>query len=102
MYTCVLMITTLFQQGGPPPTDVTAEQTGLHSVSVTWTAPSDPPTGYRVETTGIPTVTVTGTSHTFSVNNRSGAYNIQVRSLYQNFTSEAAAVSITVRGMYVC
>ena len=93
--------------GGAPPTDVTAEQTGVSTVLVMWTAPSPPPTdGYQIQITGesnTTTVNVAGTSHTFSVNNQYGVYSIQVRSLSQHFQSNEAApdpVEITVRGMY--
>ena len=96
--------------GGAPPTDVTAEQTGVSTVLVMWTAPSPPPTdGYQVHikresTTTTTTVNVAGTSHTFSVNSQYGVYSIQVRSLSQHFQSNEAApapVEITVRGGYV-
>ena len=64
--------------GGAPPTDVTAEQTGVSTVLVMWTAPSPPPTdGYQVQITR---GSVAGTSHTFSVNNQYGMYSIHVRS----------------------
>ena len=90
--------------GGAPPTDVTAEQTGVSTVLVMRTAPSPPPTdGYQVQITRgstTTTVNVAGTSHTFSVNNQYGVYSIQVRSLSQHFQSNeaAASVEITVRG----
>ena len=92
--------------GGAPPTDVTAEQTGVSTVSVMWTAPSPPPTdGYQVQITRgsiTTTVNVAGTSHTFSVNNEYGVYSIQVRSPPSpHFQSNEAApqpVEITVRG----
>ena len=98
--------------GGAPPTDVTAEQTGVSTVLVMWTAPSPPPTdnayGYQVQITKgsiITTVDVAGTSHTFSVNNQYGVYGIQVRSPPSpHFQSNEAApepVEITVRGKYV-
>ena len=92
--------------GGAPPTDVTAEQTGVSTVLVMWTAPSPPPTdGYQVQITrGSTTTTVNaaGTSHTFSVNNQYGVYSIQVRSPPSpHFQSNEVApepVEITVRG----
>ena len=94
-------------EGGAPPTDVTAEQTGVSTVLVMWTAPSLPPTdGYQVQIRGSTTTTVhvTGTSHTFSVNNQYGVYSIQVRSPPSpHFQSNEAApepVEITVRGKH--
>ena len=92
--------------GGAPPSDVTAEQTGVSTVLVTWTAPSPPPDGYQVQITRgttTTTVNVAGTSHTFSVNNQYGVYSIQVRSPPStHFQSNEAApepVEITVRGI---
>ena len=96
--------------GGAPPTDITAEQTGMSTVLVMWTAPSPPPTdGYQVHMTRgstTTTVNVAGTSHTFSVNNQYGVYSIQVRSFspHVHFQSNEAApepVEITVRGKVV-
>ena len=86
---------------------MTAEQTGVSTVLVIWTAPSPPPTnGYQVQITRgstTTTVNVAGTSHTFSVNNQYGMYSIQVRSPPSpHFQSNEAApepVEITVRGI---
>ena len=96
-----------YHAGGAPPTDVTAEQTGVSTVLVMWTAPSPPPTdGYQVQITrGSTTTTVTaaGASHTFSVDNQYGVYSIQVRSLSPHFQSNEATpapVEVTVRGKH--
>ena len=93
--------------GGAPPTDVIAEQTGVSTVLVMWTAHSPPPIdGYQVQITRgstTTTVNVAGTSHTFSVNNQYGVYSIQVTSQSQHFQSNEAApepVEITVRGKH--
>ena len=90
--------------GGTPPTNVSAERTGLSQVLVMWTAPSSPPTdGYKVQITRgstTTTVKVAGTSHTISVNNTYGVYSIQVRSLSRPLPSEATEpVEVTVRGI---
>ena len=91
-------------KGNTPPTDVTAEQTGLNTVLVMWTAPSPPPAdGYQVQITRGSTTTivnVAGTSHTFAVNNHYGVYSIQVRSLSQHFQTnrEAEPIYYTIRG----
>ena len=94
--------------GGAPPSDVTAELTGVSTVLVMWTAPSPPPTdGYQVQITRgsiTTTVNVAGTSYTFSANNQYGVYSIQVRSLSPHFQSNEAApdpVEITVRGKHM-
>ena len=67
----------------------------MNTVLVIWTAPSPPPTdGYQVQITRgstTTTVNVAGTSHTFSVNNQSGVYSTQVRSLSPHFQSNEAA-----------
>ena len=70
--------------GGAPPTNVTAEQTGVSTVLVMWTAPSPPPTdGYQVQTTRgstTTTVNVAGTSYTQS-SLQHGVYSFQLNSL---------------------
>ena len=81
---------------------MTAEQTGVSTVLVMWTAPSPPPTdGYQVQITrGSTTITVnvTGTSHT-ETSLQHGVYSFKVKSLTQHFPSEATdPVLITVRG----
>ena len=88
--------------GGAPPTDVTAEQTGVSTVLVMWTAPSPPPTdGYQVQITRgstTTTVNVAETSYTASPLQH-GVYSIRVKSFTQHFPSEATEpVEITVRG----
>ena len=89
--------------GGAPPTDVTAEQTGLNTAFVMWTAPLAPPTdGYQVQITRgstTTTVNVIGTSTTFSINSQYGVYSIQVISLFRPLPSEATEpVEVTVIG----
>ena len=92
--------------GGAPPTDVTAEQTGLNTVFVMWTASSPPPAaadGYQVQITRgstTTTVNVRGTSHTISVNNQYGVYSIQVIALSRPLPSDATEpVEVTVIGI---
>ena len=90
--------------GGAPPTDVTAEQTGVSTVLVMWTAPSPPPTdGYQVQITRgstTTTVNVAGTSYSKS-SVQHGVYSFRVNSLTQHFPSEATEpVQITVKGKY--
>ena len=92
-----------FTTAAPPPTDVTAKQTGLSQVLVMWTAPSSSPTdGYQVQITRgstTTTVNVIGTSYTISVNNQYGVYSIQVIALSRPVPSDATEpVEITVRG----
>ena len=83
---------------------MTAEQTGVSTVLVMWTAPSPPPTdGYQVQITRGSTTTnetVPGTSYTKS-SVQHGVYSIRVKSLTQHFPSEATEpVDITVAGSY--
>ena len=92
-----------FTTAGPPPTDVTVQQTGLSTVLIMWTAPSPTPTdGYHVLITRGSTTTtanVIGTTYTISVNNQYGVYSIQVIALSRPLPSEATeSVQITVRG----
>ena len=92
--------------GGAPPTDVTAEQTGMSTVLVMWTAPSPPPTdGYQVQITrgsNTTNVNVAGTSYTQS-SLEHGVFNFRVKSLTQHFPSKATEpVEITVRGIILC
>ena len=93
--------------GGAPPTDVTAEQTGVSTVSVMWTAPSPPPTdGYQVQITRGSTTTnetVLGTSYTKSSVQLGALYSFRVKSLTGHFPSEATEpVQITVRSKQPC
>ena len=88
---------------GPPPTNVTVQQTGLSQVFVMWTAPSLPPTdGYQVQITRgstTTTVNVAGTSTALSVNNQYGMYSIQVIALSRPLPSEATEpMEVTVIG----
>ena len=87
---------------------MTAEQTGVSTVLVMWTAPSSPPTGgYQVQITRGSTTTtvyVTGTSYT-NTSLQHGVYSIQVKSHSRHFPSEVTEpVQITVRGIlwYCC
>ena len=97
----------LYHADGELPTDVTAEQTGVSTVLVMWTAPSPPPTdGYQVQitkgsTTTTETVPATSNSYTES-SLQHGVYSIRVKSLTQYFPGEATEpVEITVRGMFL-
>jgi hypothetical protein len=85
---------------GAPVTDLRAEQTGLTTVLVTWTAPSPAPSrpGYRVTvTTASISETTTGTSSTVTIPHP-GNYTIQVQHLSLHYPSEAVSVEVTVRG----
>ena len=80
---------------------MTAEQTGVSTVLVMWTAPSPPPTdGYQVQITRgstTTTVNVAVTSYTGSPLEH-GVYSFHVKSLARHFPSEATEpVEITVR-----
>ena len=83
---------------------MTAEQTGVSTVLVMWTAPSPPPTdGYQVQITRGSTTTTVNVSRTLnSYTNSSlhhGVYNFRVKSLARHFPSEITEpVEITVRG----
>ena len=87
---------------GAPPTDLSAEQTGLTEVLVSWTAPMAAPSGgYRitVDTTDISTgIDTTSSPHTITVP-QPGVHSIRVVGLSQHFPSETVGpVEVTVRG----
>ena len=90
--------------GDAPPTDVTAEQTGVSTVLVMWTAPSPPPTdGYQVQIIrGSTTTTVNVAETSYSKSSvEHGVYRFRVSSLTQHFPSEATEpVQVTVKGKY--
>ena len=90
--------------GGAPPTDVTAEQTGVSTVLVMWTAPSPPPTdGYQVQITRGSTTTTVTTAQTYFIKSslEHGVYTFRVKSITHQFPSEATEpVEIRVRGKH--
>ena len=92
--------------GGAPPTDVTAEQTGVSTVLVMWTAPSPPPTdGYQVQITRVSTTTTVNVAETSYMKSslQHGVYSFRVKSLTQHFPSEATEpVEIRVKGRHAC
>ena len=80
-----------------------AQQNGINSTLVSWTAPSPPPSmGYRITTdttdssTGID-VPSSATSRTISL--QPGVHSIRMRSLSQHYPSEIVGpVQVTVKG----
>ena len=88
--------------GATPPTNLMAEQNGIQSVLVSWTAPSRPPAmGYRV-TVGAEEISVDSLSTFVNLTGlQPGVYAVQVMSLSQHLPSEAVGpVEVTVRGEY--
>ncbi len=84
--------------GTEPPTNLMAEQNGLETVLLSWTAPSVVPSGYRiiVDPGGI-TVNTSSSSHNISL--QPGVYSIQVISLSPKLSIETVEpVNATVRG----
>ena len=69
---------------GESPTDPVAEQVGLTTVQVSWTAPSVPPSnGYRITTNpGSASANALASPHTITISTP-GVYTIQVMSLSQ-------------------
>ena len=84
-----------------PPSGVTAVQTGLTSITVTWTASSDA-TGYRIHYTtdsdsGSETVGDGSTeTHTLTGLVNGETYTISVTATSEHFFSEAVAADTTV------
>ena len=82
-------------------TDVTAEQTGLTTVQVTWTAPAGPPAMYQimVDATDV-NIDVSATESPYSLTTSElGVHSIQVLYTSQNFPNEQAMpVEVTLEG----
>ena len=87
--------------GTSPPSDVTAVQTGLTSITVTWTASSDA-TGYRIHYTSDSdsgNVTVSGretVTHTLTGLVNGESYVISVAATSDQLSSVAVAADATV------
>ena len=83
-------------------TNLTAEQTGLTTVQVTWTAPPDPPTGGYQITVAEAGIDVTGQESPYTFNTSElGVHTVQVMHMYtsQHFPNEeAVTVDVTVDG----
>ena len=81
-------------------TDLTAEQTGLTTVQVTWTAPPGPPAGGYQITVAEASIDVTGheSPYTFTPS-QLGVHTVQVMytSLYFD-PGQAVSVMVTVEG----
>ena len=72
--------------GGESPTDPAAEQVGLTTVQVSWTAPSVPPSnGYRITTNPSSASTNAQASPHIITISTPGVYDIQVMSLSQHY-----------------
>ena len=83
--------------GGLMVSNLVAEQIGLGSVRVGWTAPSSAPTGgYQIVTAGI-NITVTETTHVLTLS-QPGNHTVQVQPLSQHFPYLPESVQVTVRG----
>ena len=80
-------------------TDLTAEQTGLTTVQVTWTAPPGPPAGGYQITVVEASIDVTGqeSPYTFTTSEL-GVHTVQVTPSSQHFPGQAVSVMVTVEG----
>ena len=92
----------MYLAGAAPPTNLSAQQTGLTAVLVSWTAPMAAPSGgYRitVDSTDISTgIDTTSSPHTITVP-QPGVHSIRVVGLSQHLPSETVGpVEVTVRG----
>ena len=91
-----------FHLKGASPTNLSAQQTGLTAVLVSWTAPMAAPSGgYRITVDSTDTSTgidTTSSPHTITVP-QPGVHSIRVVGLSQHFPSETVGpVEVTVRG----
>ena len=79
-------------------TNLTAVQTGLTTVRVTWTAPPGPPAGGYQITVAEANLNVTGSPYTFGTSEL-GVHTVQVLYTSQHFPNEQAMpVMVTVEG----
>ena len=76
-----------------------AEQNGLTSVRVSWTAPSvSPSNGYRITTNpSSASINAAASPHTITISTP-GVYDIQVMSLSQHFPGIVELEGFTMRG----
>ena len=104
----ILLITCIgvFYCAGSVPTNLTAQQNGINSVLVSWTAPSPSPSmGYRIridstEFSADINVTSSATSRTISL--QPGVHNIRIRASSLHYPSDdVETVAVTVKGMYI-
>lgn len=88
--------------GGDVPTDLAAEQAGLDTVLVSWSAPPAPPSqGYRITAEpGSVSITAIFSPHTIRLG-QPGVYSIRVTSQSQHYPSEAVGpVQATLQGKH--
>ena len=80
-------------------TDLAAEQTGITTVQVTWTAPPGPPAGGYQITVDEAIIDVTGqeSPYTFTPSEL-GVHTVQVTPSSQHFPGQAVSVMVTVEG----
>ena len=81
-------------------TDLTAEQTGLTTVQVTWTAPPGPPAGGYQITVAEASIDVTDQKSPYTLpTSELGVHTVQVLYTSQHFPNEQAMpVVVTVEG----
>ena len=81
---------------------MTAKQTGLNTVLISWTAPPAPPAnGYKILVTGARNVNTTEhmTTRTIGTTDKLGVFIIRVMSRSQHLPSQASEpANVTVRG----
>ena len=78
-----------------------ASQSGFNTVEVSWIPPSPPPSqGYRITVYSLDTsldVNAVTSPHTLSL--QTGLYSIQIAALYDNSSSIAGPVNVSIRGI---
>ena len=91
---------TLTCYAGGDVTDLTAEQNGLTTVQVTWTAPPGPPAGgytITVAEASIINVNDQESPYTFTTS-EVGVHTVQVTPSSQHFPGQTVSVMVTVEG----
>ena len=90
---------------GEPPTNLTAVQSGVGTVLVSWTAPPGPPSGgYHIQAvSAVPSQSLSyaapAGSSSYNITIEPGVYSVSLMGLSQHFSSErVGAITVTVRG----
>ena len=92
---------------GAVPTNLVAQQNGVNSVLVSWTAPSSPPgMGYqiRIDSTNFSAdINTTSTATSSTILLKPGVHNIRLKAPSQHYPTDEVVgpVTVTVKGMYV-
>ena len=95
----ICVCTCIMYCAGGDITNLTAEQTGLNTVQVTWTAPPGPPAGGYQITVDEASIDVAGqeSPYTFTPSEL-GVHTVQVIPSSQHFPGQTVSVMVAVEG----